>query len=563
MNDKRKSTPKASKSSLFGLGAFLFAVGIAGGLWSHLTQPVAKLAALFPQDTVFFAEISLNETTLDRWDETFAEADVAGISDSMLAKYLPQVSRDTLEPWIGARAGVALLPNQEFLFAARYRSKSKAKDFLQSLALPNEMMTEHTVKDITVLTPAFSSPLTFKFTNGWLVIGSSMDALVDSLDAPSLLNNKDFLACAENFSNHNDAVFFAKSSALLDSSVLGEKFVSQEPILRAFADTVPALGATVTLEKDRSLLEMKFVTTEGVFSADQKRNTPNEMLPKMAQFSPRDSLFFMNGHDLYAKYEHTREFLGELHPQFSVVFDGLLRSEFGKIFGEDFDFEEDFLKKMHGQYGLILDFDDAASPAPHFTLVTGFGGANVEENAETLHHVIRSAQSQVATQIVERTLVDGSSREELMAVDPLELEIRKKLESEHTYFTVASPAYTNDLSNASKKFSYGFLNEQLVFSSHERGVANVMRSFDTANANLANNDDFRQSVLFDFVASESFGYFNLNKLRTLLDFSQTLIAGEETTGNTWSAFLHPFRNISFSRKNNPRATYFSGVLRRR
>lgn len=563
MNNKRKTKSKASNSGLFGLGAFLFAIGIAGAAWMYLTQPVAKLAAIFPENTLVFAEISLNETTLERWNQTFAEADVSGVTDSMLAKYLPQVTRKSLEPWIGSRAGIALLPNQEFLFAARYRSKSKAKDFLKSLALPNESLAEHTVNDITVLTPAFSSPLTFKFVDKWLIIGSSMDTLTSALNAPSLLHDDDFQECEENFTNHNDAVFFAKSRALLDLMVNGEKFIQQEPVLGAFADSIPALGATVTLEKDRSLLEAKLVTTEGIFSPDLKRKTPNEMLPKMAQFSPRDSLFFMNGHDLYAKYQHTRDFLSELHPQFSVVFDGLLRAEFEKIFGPDFDFEKDFLKKMHGQYALIFDFDDAASPAPHFTLITGFGGANAERNSETLQQIIRSAQSQVATQIVERTLVDGSAREELMAVDPKELEIKKKEETTHTYFTVATPNYANDLSNNTKKFSYGFLDGQLIFSSHERGVSNVMLSFEEPNANLANNEDFRQSVLFDFVASESFGYFNLNKLRTLLDFSQTLIAGEESAASSWSAFLQPFRNISFARKNYSRATYFSGVLRRR
>ena len=563
MNDKRKSKPRASKSGLFGLGAFLFAIGIAGGAWSYLTQPVAKLANIFPENTILFAEVSLNETTLERWDETFAEVDVTSLSESLLDEYLPQVSHETLEPWVGSRAGVALLPKEEFIFAARYRNKSKAKDFLQSLALPSESITEQEIEGTKILTPAFSSPLTFRFTNGWLIIASSMNAMTESIKSKALITDPDFRDCAENFSNHNDAVFFAKTSAILDSDTLGEKFVQQEPIFRAFSDSVPAVGATITLEKNRSLLEMKFVTSEGIFSANQKRNTPNELLPQMAQFSPRDALFFMNGHDLFAKYQHTREFLTEMHPQFSVVFDGLIRAEFRKIFGEGFDFEKDLLGKMHGQYGIILDFNDSASPAPHFTLVTGFGGANTDENIETLHRVIRSAQSQVATQIVERKLVDGSVREELMAVDPQELEIRKKNESANSYFTVASPDYTNDLSNASKKFSYGFLDGQLIFSSHERGVANVMQSFNEANANLANNEDFRQSVLFDFSAAESFGYFNLNKLRTLLDFSQSLIAGEESVANSWSTFLHPFRNISFSRQNHPRATYFTGVLRRK
>ena len=39
-----------------------------------------------------------------------------------------------------------------------------------------------------------------------------------------------------------------------------------------------------------------------------------------------EALQRLTGYDLYAKYQYTRSFLSELHPQFSVVFDGLLRA---------------------------------------------------------------------------------------------------------------------------------------------------------------------------------------------------------------------------------------------
>jgi hypothetical protein len=560
MNKSQKSKSRTPKTGIFLLGSFLFALGIAGTLWHFWSQPTARLSQIFPASSSLFVEFSLDQTTLERWQETFTETDITHSTETILADYLPSITLDKITPWIGNRAGMAFLPKHEFLVATRYRNKRKAEEFLQQLTLADESLIEQTAHGITVQTAAFSSPLAFIFQDGWLLIGSSVETLTSSLTEKNISSNEYYIECAKDFPLQADAIFFAKTQDLLQKDFLGEKYIAQEPLLRALSDTVPAFGITLNLEKDRTLLDAKFVTTNGVFSAEQLKNTPNELLPQMAQFSPRDTFFFMNGNDLYAKFLHTRSFLSDLHPQFSVVFDGLLRAEFQSIFGPEFDFEKDFLSQMRGQYALIFDFEDTASPTPYFTLITGFGNADMEKNIQTLHHVIRSAQSQVATEIVEKKLADGTTREELVAVDPRSVEIRKKQEEERTYFTATSPE--NGVANSTKKFSYGFLDGQLIFSSHERGVANIMRAFDTANSNLAQNEDFRQSVLFDFASAESFGYINFSKLRTLIDFSQTLITGNEENIN-WSSFLQPFRNFSFSRKSSAHATYFSGVLRRR
>lgn len=560
MNKAQKMKSKVPKTGIFLLGAFLFAIGIAGVFWHIWSQPTSKLSQIFPASSSLFVEFSLENTTLERWENTFAETNVTPSIENILSDYLPGITLDQITPWIGNRAGMAFLKNHEFIIATRYRNKRKAEEFLQQLTLPDESLVEQTAHDITVQTAAFSSPLAFAFQDGWLLIGSSAETLTTSLTEKNIASDEYYIECAKDFPLQADAIFFAKTQDFLQKDFLGEKYIAQEPLLRALSDTIPAFGITLNLEKDRTLIDAKFVTTDGVFSAEQLQNTPNELLPQMAQFSPRDTLFFMNGNDLYAKFLHTRAFLSDLHPQFSVVFDGLLRAEFRNIFGPEFDFEKDFLSQMKGQYALIFDFEDATSPLPYFTLVTGFGSADTEANLETLHHVIRSAQSQVATEIVKKKLTDGSTREELVAVDPRSVEIREKQENGHTYFTATSP--TNGGANSTQKFSYGFLDGQLVFSSHERGVANIMRAFDTANGNLAQNEDFRQSVLFDFASAESFGYVNFSKLRTLLDFSQTLITGNEDTVN-WSSLIQPFRNLSFSRKSSAHATYFSGVLRQR
>jgi hypothetical protein len=443
--------------------------------------------------------------------------------------------------------------------SAKYRNKNQAKKFMNRILIDGENFIEKNINGYTVYSPSFSSQISFVFKNNWLIISSSYESLTN------ILNSEKKLFQNENY--HNIIKDLPRKQSILgyinleEFTKLNNKITSKKPLIKALAKTIPALGITIKIEKDGLNLNSKLITSEGVFSTKLLKNTPNEVIPKLAQYSPQDVLFFMNGYDLNAKYLHTKKFLEEFHPQFALVFDGILRAEFKKIFGENFDFQTDLLNRIKNQYAIILNFTDNDTPFVHFTLLTGFGEGTATENSEDIKIIIKKAQQHYSTKIVEHELPDGTSREELVITDPEEINIKEKESNTHKYFTTETDGEDNGSTVPEQKFSYGFLNNFLIFSNHEEGVKEIFQAYDTS-VNLTQNEDFRESVLFNFSAAESYGFINVNKLRTVVNFSRE-ISDESDTGLNIISLIKNFRNLSFSRKTFPKEVFFSATLKKR
>ena len=90
---------------------------------------------------------------------------------------------------------------------------------------------------------------------------------------------------------------------------------------------------------------------------------------------------------------------------------------------------------MHGQYAILIDFEDVLYPFLDFTLITGFGNADVDQNLNRLNDAIHFAQSHFASKVEKVTLPDGTMREELIAIEPEKIPIQKVDFENMEYFT--------------------------------------------------------------------------------------------------------------------------------
>ena len=199
------------------------------------------------------------------------------------------------------------------------------------------------------------------------------------------------------------------------------------------------------------------------------------------------------------------------------------------------------------------------SPFVHFTLITGFGGTDSEQSLSELHEAVRFAQGRFATKSQKVDLPDGTVREELVATAPEEIPIQKVELGGSEYFTVENPS-------SSAKFSYGFLENYLVFSTQEVGVRGVYASHASPEGSLAQNEDFRESVLFRYSPSESYGFVNIGKLGLVLDFitgASTDELDSDTGRNKFSFgdFLRSgIRTATFARKIFPQEIFWTATL---
>lgn len=542
---------RSEKSSIFSFGVLLLLLGIAGSLWFGILRPTRKLDTIFSSDTALFAELSFQKDALQRFRALFPEANMSFLWDILGRETFTLDFEEDIAPWVGEHAGIAFFDEQDFVLGVRYRSRSKAENFLEHFRLSSESFEVEELDNGEIWTPQFSSRLAFGFRDGYIFFASSLDRIRQVFESKSSLSDtKQYQDIRGDIGAHNDFFLFADTQNASSLFFQSERFATEKPLLEVFSQTLPAFGVAANLNEQGIELQSKILTKTGVFSGKKTKRLENQTLPELAQFASQNVLFFMNGSDIYAKYTHTKEFLSSFHPQFSVVFDGVLRGLSRQMFGQEFDFEQDALSKMHGQYALLFDFPDALSPFINFTLITGFGSADMEQNLSELSQALHFAQGQFSAQSREVELPDGSVREELVAVDAGELPIRKIDFKDYTYYTFEPPVSTG------QKFSYAFLEGYLVFSTHENGLKSAISSY--AGESLAENADFRESVLFRFSPSESYGFLNYSKLASVFE----LLSERSPEGDALESFFRNanIRNLVFSRKVFPTEIFWTAIL---
>ncbi len=534
---------------IFGFCLFLGGIfGVIKYFWELRTE---KLEAFFPSNVAIFSEITINQNTLEDLGQLFPETNLVDLVSSFWAQKLHlSVSEENFN-WFGRKAGLAFFENGDFMLAMEIRNRSAVENFLQNFKVDQEQFIVDRVSDeLELWTPAFSSKVSFGFHGRWLLISNTSEVLTQSFTYPEKLGNlESYQAIKADLPVDSFLSLFMDTPKVVNLIAAEQKFVALKPLFETMSQTLPLAGLTATPDKKGIALQTKFLADKKVFNDQKVKRTPNQLMPELAHLAKKDILFFINGVDLHEKYEHTKRFLSELNPQFALIFEGVLRANFKSLFGEDFDFETEFLSQMHGQYAILIDFKDEVYPFLEFTFLTEFGGTDIEQTLEQFNTAVRNAQSKFTTKLEEVELPDGSTRKELVAIDATDVPIQGVELEGYEYYTVQNLA-------SNKKFSYGFVENFFVFSTHEEGIKMVINSKNNSQPTLAENEDFRESILFRYSPSESYGFVNISKFTSALEF---LSSAEN--GNSWKQFLRSnIRTATFARKIFPEEIFLSMML---
>ncbi len=549
INKKKKL--KIRFTLLFFIGLILFGLGITGYVLRLFSWIPVSIDEVLPKNTTFIVEINLKE--IEKKQDTLNIQEFTNKLDQFLEKKFTINFTKDIQSWIGSDAVFSILDNDEYLLAIKWNNKKNTQKFLNQFITTGETFVEKKFENGNLLTPQFSSDIAFGFYHNWLLISPSQDAIEKVFTKKSSLrNNSEYKKIITDIPRKNFIFCFANTESLVKNVNFSETFKKYAPLLETITKSLPYFGLSFQYEKDQVTLSIKILSQEGIFKERLINKTPNQTMPQLAYMIPKDILFFINGSDLYAKYLHTKEFLSELDPQFSIIFEGLLQAQSEKIFGKEFQFEQDFLSKMRGQYAFALDFKDQLKPFINFTFITGFGHENQVEDISQFHDAITLAQTQFSPKIEEVTLPDGTVRKELVSAKPEDIQIKEVEFGTHKFFT-------NTKKTNNQQFSYGFFDNNLVFSTHTEGLTSIISVIENKNDSLAQNSDFKESVLFEFSPSESYGFLNITKLIPSLQLWQN-----ENNSNNFTNFLHSkFRNFTFSRKVFPGEIFLKGIFFKR
>lgn len=534
---KRQNKLKVPHDKFFLLGFGLFFVGVIGTLLALYQAEQRQIDHLFSDQTLALVEVKLNQHNLDFLQSHWS-------LETNLFSLLPSatdLNAEDFTPWIGNHLALSYYPQQKFLHAFDYRRKTEARKFMQHFTLPEEALAEQPSPFGTVYSPAFSSSHAFMFYKGWLLWADSQDTLLTQLQNEQKLSDfQPYAQLKKDLPRLNLAHLYLNFAG--DTSAWTQQASNQAlaPFARGLGRSTPQLALALSV-KDQTLQgDAKLITDQAVFDPNQVTTKPsNQTIPDLAYLTPKNVLFFQNGHNLYAKYQHTKNYLNELDPQLSLVFEGLIRAQAETWFGTDFDFETEFLELIQGPYAFVLDF----SQGLEIGFVTQLGQ---EQDPESLKTLIQKAQARFTPVTESVELPDGTTREELVAQDPANLPIIESEINGHQY-------YNAQATDGQVNFSYAQVGDYWVMANRANLIRKIINVKQDQTNSLAFNQDFRQSVLYDFSTAEVYGFLNGAKLNQLDLYWQEISTAPTPT---WLKTFGDWRNLVFAKSVFPEAIFF-------
>lgn len=528
---------KVIHDRFFLLGFGLFFLGVVGGIFYLQQYRSSQIDNLITDQTIALVELKLNHQ-----NRAFLQTQLGSHGNTLLA--LPRFNNDfrvdDFTPWLGHNVALSWLPNQQFLHAFTYRNSQEARNFIRTFLLPEETFTMKETAFGTVLTPSYSSNNAFLFYKGWLLWADNLVTLTQELSNPNKLNQaeayKNMQKDLPNLKFVKAYVNFAGDTSALTT---GSENQSYSPLLRGLGSSTPQWGLSLKIKDQQLHGDIKAITHKAVYNENEIVAKPaNKTLPNLAYYAPKNTLFFQNGADLYAKYLHTKKYLNQLDPQVALVFEGLIRAQAENWFGVDFDFEGDFLQLIRGPYAFILDFNQGLE----IGFITSLGS---EQAPESINQLIQKAQSRFTPITEEVVLPDGTTRAELIASDPQNLPITQNEINGQTF-------YSSNKEDGSTNFSYTQIGNYLVMTNRVHLIEKIINTQTNSNNSLAVNQDFKDSVLYEFGAAEVYGFVNAAKLNQLLFYWQET----QTLATPFSlSLLKNLRNATFSRQVFPEVMY--------
>jgi len=543
---KNKKIKKVHFGLLFFIGLSLFIFGIIGYIFRLFMWVPVDIDEVLPTNTVFLTEIQLGK--IQETSDVFNLTEFRNRLDLYLANRFNINFTETIKPWVGKTMSFAMLDDGTQIWALKYRNKKAAQHFLQNFTIENEHFITKQYNEGELLTPEFSSNITFGFYHNWLLISTQKTSIAQLFTKTEALNtNKQYRKIKTDLPVKNFIFLFSDNAKVLEHTKLSQDYLKYKPLLTTLTKSLSVIGITLQKDNNNIVLNTKILTADGIFDDQKIPKTPNENMPKLASLVPDDVLFFTNGENLYGKYLHTKAFLNTLEPQFAIIFEGLLKAQFEQVFGESFNFESDFLEKMRGQYALFLNIEDPAKPFVNFSFISDFSDQD-ETQLQQIEKAIQKAQAQHTTITEKVKLPDGSVREELVSAQSTNALFTENTFENQTYFS--SPEKDNKQS-----FAYGIIDHKFVFSTHDSGIKSVIMVTQGKKQNLTQNKDFRESLLFKFSPSQSYGFLNFIKLNILTNL------WEKTSDYDVIPFIiSKFKDMTFARKIFPGEIFIKIIL---
>ncbi len=346
----------------------------------------------------------------------------------LLTLVLPVDFAKEVEPWLGRRAGIALLSTEKKgelarIYFVESRDHGLTLEFMRSRAMA-EAGEELTVTEYAghkLYGYTLGHLFEFSFIKNYLVVAENQDSLkslVDRMTKESTLENESsYRKVANNLPQgalvsgyvNMDKLFGILSANDSFLARKGQDLVAFQPYISIFNGT----GFTCFADNGKFVIQ-SFVSINNERLRDGKFITYSEKFRgNLMSFAPEQPVFLAAGHDMTKEINRLKEIFTGGTDTSSYVFDGLIEAQKEIYFGKDIKLEEDVYPLLGGEYLIAVEssFED-----PEITLILEL--ANRSRDVQRLEKIMSAFEQTggfFTPKIQEVVLPDGTRGQEIVA----------------------------------------------------------------------------------------------------------------------------------------------------
>lgn len=347
---------------------------------------------------------------------------------SLIEDFIGEDFDAALRPWVGRQVGLAVIEKDglkgqaDILFFVENRDKSEALLFMENRGLEGreDYVLSDEYRGVDIYRYALSRSYRFAFINSYMVLGNNEEVLRKVIDAhmssnEQLARDYKYQKVSQNLPINNLLFSYLDTQKTIQLLKDNENFMSEkgrelfafEPFLKMYR----SFGLTALIENDNLALQTFVALDEDVLQEKGFIIFDLKFRAGMLEYLPENTIFYAGGLDLKKQIYRLKGLFGAGGKISNLIFEGMLRAQKDKYFGEEIKLEEDIYPLLEGEYAFSVAESEKGEGM--IIILELQDPVNDRGKVEALANSFIRKSAILAPKIVEVELEDGTISQEI------------------------------------------------------------------------------------------------------------------------------------------------------
>lgn len=509
------------------------------------------LAKFLPADsTVALVQVNINERheQVQRFFNSLDDNEVYEYTNfiSIFEEVLEDDFENNIKPWINRQLGFALIEKPEakgqidILFFAETKDKGEATRFMENRGLKNkeDYILNEEYNGVKIYRYALSQSYKFVFINKYMVVGNNEDVLKKLIDTYNgsripLIAVEKYQKISQNLPINNLMFSYIDIEKMLILLKGNENFMSEkgmellafEPFLKIYND----FGMAAVMENENMAVQTFTSLDEDYLEGKSFITFDTKFRANMLNYIPENAVFYSGGLDLKKQIHRLSDLFSAGGEVSNLIFEGMLRAQKNKYFGEEIKLEEDIYPLLEGEYAVSIIKSENNEGL--LIILELQDPLNDRDRIESITDSFIRKSAILAPKVVDVELEDGTMSQEIQTI----AEEIKRSTGDYNGYEINSLV----IGEQPWGVHYIILDDKLVVSSKKEFLQRSIDLF--SNPQADNNTSLKQTAVYREVISPV-----LRTSDEVIYFDTSYLAEKmgESIPAYFDPYLKPFTAIS-------------------